>query len=289
MAIFGRKKNIFEEAYFPDRYVNRITDLDSDFFTKEDIKGVIIDVDNTVIDVKKNLIDGLVEWRDELKAKGIDVVILSNTIDKIKVSKIADLLDVDYFTFGRKPNTGGFMKAKRHLELDVENIAVIGDQIFTDVLGANRAGMLSVLVNPLHEHNDYFITKWKRPLEEKVLTKYLKHIEEKEKNPEKYQHVLRALEQRLENQEKENDTSHTTKLSKVVKAAKEKQKKEFSEETESKKKINDEIGNYQESFNTENRFSEYIVNVEKNEKENRVLKRPKTKASKLEVKEEFER
>ena len=236
MAIFGGKKNIFEEAYFPDRYVNRITDLDSDFFTKEDIKGVIIDVDNTVIDVKKNLIDGLVEWRDELKAKGIDVVILSNTIDKIKVSKIADLLDVDYFTFGRKPNTGGFMKAKRHLELDVENIAVIGDQIFTDVLGANRAGMLSVLVNPLHEHNDYFITKWKRPLEEKVLTKYLKYIEEKEDNPKKYQHVLRALEQRLENQERENDTSHTTKLSKVVKAAKEKQKKEFSEETESKKK-----------------------------------------------------
>ena len=236
MAFFGRKKNILEEAYFPDRYINRITDIDSEFFKDEDIQGVIIDIDNTVIDVKKNLIDGLVEWNKELKENGIEVVILSNTIDKPKVAKIANLLNVEYFIFGRKPNSGGFLKAKRHLELSVDNIAVIGDQIFTDILGANRVGMLSILVNPLQERNDYFITRWKRPIEENVLARYLKHIKEKEDNPKKYTHVLKALDQRIDNQERETDISHTTKLKKVVKAAKIEEAEKLALEAEQENK-----------------------------------------------------
>lgn len=221
MLFFKRKKNVFEEAYFPDRYINRITDINSKFFKKENIKGVIIDIDNTVIDVKKKLIDGLIEWKDELKENDIKLVILSNSPDRIKIAKIADLLNVSYFIFGRKPSSVGFIKAKKHLNLSVDNIAVIGDQIFTDVLGANRVGMLSILVNPLQEKLDYFVTKWRRPIEENVLAKYLKFIKEKENNIEKYEHVLKTLEQRIENQKKGNDTSHTTKLSKVVKQARE--------------------------------------------------------------------
>lgn len=224
MPFFGRKKNILEEAHFPDRYINRITDIDSNFFKEENIKGVIIDIDNTVIDVKKNLIDGLVEWINELKENNITVVILTNTFDRPKVVKIANLLDIDYFLFGRKPSITGFLKVKKHLGLSTENIAVIGDQIFTDILGANRVGMLSILVNPLQEKLDYFVTRWKRPMEEAVLAKYLKFIKEKEKNLKKYTHILKVLEQRIENQKKENDTSHTTKLSKIIKKAKEEEK-----------------------------------------------------------------
>ena len=230
MAYFGRKKNILEEAYFPDRYINRITDINSDFFKEEDIKGVIIDIDNTVIDAKKNVIDGLIEWKNELTENDIEVIILSNTVDRPKVATIANLLDVDYFIFGRKPNLGGFNKARKHLNLPAENMAVIGDQIFTDILGANKAGMLSVLVNPLQEQLDYFITKWRRPFEERVLAKYLKFIKETGDNPKKYGHVLKALEQRIENQKRGKDISHTTKLSKIVEKARleEERKKEKS-------------------------------------------------------------
>ncbi len=220
MAYFARKKNILEEAYFPDRYINRITDINSNFFKKEGIKGVIIDIDNTVIDVKKNLIDGLIDWKEELTNEGITVVILSNTIDRPKVAKIANLLGVDYFIFGRKPNTGGFLKAAKHIGTSVERTAVIGDQIFTDILGANRVGMLSILVNPLEDKQDYFFTRLRRPVEEKVLAKYLKYIKEKEKNPDKYTHVLKALDQRIENQKNTKRSLHTTKLKKVVKREK---------------------------------------------------------------------
>ena len=97
---YKREKDIFERAYFPDRYINRITDVNSEFFKEENIKGVIIDVDNTVIDVKKNLIDGLLEWKNELTENDIKVVILSNTIDRPKVLKIAEFLDIEYFIFG---------------------------------------------------------------------------------------------------------------------------------------------------------------------------------------------
>ncbi len=221
---YKREKDIFERAYFPDRYINRITDVNSEFFKEENIKGVIIDVDNTVIDVKKNLIDGLLEWKNELVDNDIKVVILSNTIDRPKVLKIAEFLDIEYFIFGRKPNLIGFSKAKRRLGLPSKNIAVIGDQIFTDVLGANKAGMLSILVNPLQEHLDYLPTRLLRPIEETILANYLKYIEENENNPKKYNHVLNALEQRIENQKKGKDTSHTTKLSKILKKVKLEQK-----------------------------------------------------------------
>lgn len=226
-----KKKKIFEETYFPDRYINRITDINSDFLKKENISGVIIDIDNTVIDVKRNLIDGLIEWKDELSENDIKLVILSNTLDKPKVAKIADLLKVDYFVFGRKPNIGGFMKASNHLDIPPKNLAVIGDQIFTDILGANRAGMLSVLVNPLQEKYDYFFTRWRRPLEERILSKYLTYIKENDKNPKKYLHVLKALDQRIENQQRGNDTSHTTKLHKLVKEMKQEEAKKDNIQT----------------------------------------------------------
>ncbi len=241
MARFRKKKNVMEEAYFPDRYINRITDINSGFFKEEGVEGVIIDIDNTVIDENKNLIDGLVEWNNELRDNGIEVIILSNTVDKPKVFKIASLLDVDYFIFARKPNLGGFKKAQRHLGLPSEKIAVIGDQIFTDVLGANRSGMLSVLVNPLQEHLDFFVTKWRRPIEERILAKYLKYIQEVENNPKKHDHVLKALEQRLINQRKGTDTSHTTKLSKIIEQEKMKEEKKESFKESIKQEVPQEV------------------------------------------------
>ena len=104
--------------------------------------------------------------------------------------------------------------------------------------------MLSILVNPLQERNDYFITRWKRPIEENVLARYLKHIKEKEDNPKKYTHVLKALDQRIKNQERETDISHTTKLKKVVKAA----KKEESDKIAAIKKVKEENSAFKQSI-----------------------------------------
>ena len=76
-----------------------------------------------------------------------------------------------------KPLKRGFKLAKKELNIPEENIAVVGDQIFTDVIGANRMKMHSILVKPLAE-KDLWMTRFKRPLENFVIKKYLEKIGE---------------------------------------------------------------------------------------------------------------
>ncbi len=70
----------------------------------------------------------------------------------------------------KKPFKSGFKKASKLLNLLPENIAVIGDQVFTDVIGANNMGMFSIYVEPINK-KEYWYTKWKRPLESLILSK----------------------------------------------------------------------------------------------------------------------
>ncbi len=67
------------------------------------------------------------------------------------------------------------------MELPSEQIAVVGDQIFTDVIGANRTKMFSILVKPINEKKDIWVTKIKRPIENRIIQKYLKQKRTKEK------------------------------------------------------------------------------------------------------------
>ena len=86
---------------------------------------------------------------------------------------VADLLEIPFLKFAMKPLKRGFIKAQKELDLPFENIAAIGDQIFTDVIGANRVKMFSILVKPLAE-KDLWMTRFKRPIEELVVKSYLK-------------------------------------------------------------------------------------------------------------------
>jgi HAD superfamily phosphatase (TIGR01668 family) len=160
---------------YPNRYIEKVTDIDVKFLEENSIKGLILDVDNTLIDYDKKMIDGLEQWAEELKQNNIKLCILSNSNKKDKVKKISEVLEVPYFYFAKKPFKFGFKKAKTLLNLENKNIAVVGDQIFTDVLGANRCKMYSILVKPISE-KDIWITVFKRPLENKIIEKYKKSI-----------------------------------------------------------------------------------------------------------------
>lgn len=159
--------------FYPDYYFKNITKINIELLKKDKIKGLILDVDNTLIDYEHNLIDGLLEWYKEVKNNDIKVCILSNSNKKEKVRKIAGKLEVPYIFFGTKPLKRGFKKATNILQLKNEEIVVIGDQIFTDVLGANRCRMKSILVEPISE-KDIIITVIKRPIEKYIINKYLK-------------------------------------------------------------------------------------------------------------------
>ena len=136
-------------------------------------------MDNTLIDYYRVFPKGTKEWVQNLKQEGIKFCILSNSNKLDKVSKVASQIDVPYFYFGKKPLNFGFNKARRKLELDSKNIAAVGDQIMTDIIGANRCKMFSILVKPIKE-KDIFITRVKRPIENFIIKSYLKKVAKEE-------------------------------------------------------------------------------------------------------------
>lgn len=158
---------------YPKYYCKRITDIDVSFLKNNNIKALILDVDNTLIDIDKNFVEGLEDWHKNICNSGIKTIILSNSNKVDKVSKVAKVLGIEYIYFGTKPLKRGFKQAIKKLDLPPENIAAVGDQIFTDVIGANRCKLFPILVEPVSE-KDLLITKWKRPIEEKIIKKYLK-------------------------------------------------------------------------------------------------------------------
>ena len=160
---------------YPKYYCKKITDIDIDFLNKNNIKGLILDVDNTLIDFDLNIIDGAKEWCDSLKKMGIKMIIVSNTNKKQKVERVANHLNIAYIYKAWKPLKKGLVKGKKILNLDYENIATIGDQIFTDVIGANRLKMFPILVEPIAK-KDIWITMLKRPIENLVIEKYKKSL-----------------------------------------------------------------------------------------------------------------
>ena len=162
----------FYTKMYPKAYFNNIKDVSIEFLQSHNIKGLLIDVDNTLIDYNKNVLFGVKEWVDNMNNEGIKLCILSNTNNKRKVENVSRYLEIPFIYFAMKPLKIGFKKGMNKLKLPNKNIAVIGDQLLTDVLGANRAGMYSILVKPINE-KDILITKIKRPLEKKIMDKYL--------------------------------------------------------------------------------------------------------------------
>ncbi|MCR5187069.1 MAG: YqeG family HAD IIIA-type phosphatase, partial [Clostridia bacterium] len=155
------------------KYYDRIVDIDVNEFWENNIKAIILDVDNTLLDFDLNIVEGLKEWYQKVHESCITAIIVSNSGKITKIEKVASLLQIEYIRYGMKPLKKGLKAAQKKLGVKSENIAVIGDQIFTDVIGANRCKMFSILVKPLDE-KDIWMTKIKRPLENFVIKRYLK-------------------------------------------------------------------------------------------------------------------
>lgn len=133
----------------PKAQFDKVTDITAKFLKKNNINAVILDVDNTLIDLDRKPLKGIEKWADLLKDERIKICIASNSIKKEKIAKVAEKLDVPFIYFSTKPFKRGLKKAKKILKEENENIAEIGDQLFTDVLGANRMKMFSILTKPI--------------------------------------------------------------------------------------------------------------------------------------------
>ena len=166
---------------YPNLYYKKVEEITIETLLKNKIKLLILDVDNTLIDYYKNLSEEVKQWAKEMRGQGIKLYILSNTNSKEKVENVAKVLQIPYKHFAMKPLKRGFKYIEKETNIKPQNIAVVGDQIFTDVLGGNRCNMFTVLVDPIDDKKDYWYTAWKRPIENKIKNNY-KAKEEKNKN-----------------------------------------------------------------------------------------------------------
>ena len=155
---------------YPDAYFKKVEDINIEFLNKNKIKALLLDVDNTLVDYSKKMTESVIKWAKDLKGQGVKLYILSNTNDKEKIKKIVEKIDIKYQYFAMKPLKRGFKKAQKELGEKSENIAIVGDQIFTDIIGGHRCNMYTILVDPINE-KDFWYTMWKRPIEKKIKSK----------------------------------------------------------------------------------------------------------------------
>ena len=163
---------------YPKAHFDKVEQITTEFLREHRINALILDVDNTLIDYQRKMGEGISKWANEIKGQGIKLYILSNTNHKEKVKEVANQLDIPYCYLAKKPFKSGFLKVQKELQEKPENIGVVGDQIFTDMIGGNRCHMFTILVEPIDE-KDFWYTAWKRPFENRIKKKYKEKAKEK--------------------------------------------------------------------------------------------------------------
>ena len=156
------------KLFLPSEHVKSIFDIDPEKLKEKGIKGVITDLDNTLVEWDRpTATPELIIWFDKLRANGILVTILSNNNEK-RVRSFSDPLQIPFIHQARKPMARAFHKARKTMGLKLEETVVVGDQLLTDVLGGNRGGFHTILVVPVAQ-TDEFRTKINRYFERKIM------------------------------------------------------------------------------------------------------------------------
>lgn len=136
-------------VFIPTAVKPRARDVGPELLRRLGAKAVLLDVDNTIATYTSHEpAEGALEWTGELSRAGYKVVIVSNNYKK-RVSAFAARFGLPYISFAMKPLPFGYVRAAKMLGLRCRDCAIIGDQIFTDVVGANLCGMKSVLLEPI--------------------------------------------------------------------------------------------------------------------------------------------
>lgn len=162
---------------YPDAYLGSIYGLTPEGLKKKGIRGLILDIDNTLVPTFTKDADTRVRnFIDNMKKNGIKVAIVSNARQE-RVEQFCRNLDVDYFYKALKPFRKGYLQAMKTMGLKPSEVAIAGDQLFTDILGGNLLGMRTILVKPI-DSNEPVTIRIKRLLEKPFLAgkRYLDKI-----------------------------------------------------------------------------------------------------------------
>ncbi len=167
------------KTFYPDQYVASTYVIDFESLYKEGVRGLIFDIDNTLVPHGAPADERAIKLFERLKNIGFRCCLISNNKEP-RVAMFNEPIQVDYVYDAHKPSTKNYKKAMEIMGTDRSDTVFIGDQLFTDVWGAKRTGIQSILVKPIHPKEEIQIVL-KRFLENIVLHFYLKSKKKVEK------------------------------------------------------------------------------------------------------------
>jgi hypothetical protein len=162
------------EIFYPNEYVDSTYGIDFEKMYESGYRGIIFDIDNTLVPHGFPADDRAINLFKRLKSIGYKTTMLSNNKEP-RVKMFCDVVESPYIYKAAKPKPDNYKKAMADMNTDIGNTLFIGDQIFTDVWGANLAGIYSILVKPINPKEEIQIVL-KRYLERIVLFFYKRKL-----------------------------------------------------------------------------------------------------------------
>lgn len=159
--------------FLPNKHVQSIYELTPQMFRDEGIRGIVVDLDNTLVPWNvEDATEEVKKWLASFIEAGLEVIIFSNNNEE-RVKRFAEPLQIPYIYRAKKPLQNSFAIAASLMNVSSGQLAVIGDQLLTDILGGNRFGAYTVLVVPIVE-SDAAITKFNRQIEKQIMNYFFR-------------------------------------------------------------------------------------------------------------------
>lgn len=152
----------------PDSYKQSVFEITPEYLRKHKIKGIITDLDNTLVEWNRmEATDEIIAWFELMRSNDIQIAIVSNNNEE-RVGNFATPHQIPFFHRARKPLVTHFKNAIDLFQLSKSEVCVIGDQLLTDIFGGNRLGVHTILVQPVAS-TDGFFTRFNRRVEKIIL------------------------------------------------------------------------------------------------------------------------
>ena len=159
------------KRFYPDERAETVRDVDYEAFRAKGVRGIIFDIDNTLVPQDAPATEETEAFFREIHAMGFRTCVISNNSEE-RVKPFAQRTGSDYVFHARKPLKRSYRKAMEYLGTDPDTTLFIGDQLLTDMFGARRLGIPCVLVKPVSLASDIATVRFKRKIEKWILREY---------------------------------------------------------------------------------------------------------------------
>jgi len=189
---------MFFDHFYPKKYVRSVYSINFKHYYKQGYRGVLFDIDNTLVPHGQKADEKTINFFKKLKNIGFKVCLISNN-NKERVEPFANTVEAPFIYDAHKPSVKSYNDAMEKMGTDINETIFVGDQVFTDVYGGNRANMYTILVRPIHPKEEIQIVI-KRYLEKIVMMRYKKRDRKKlrKENKQYNKNRLHALRSKKE-------------------------------------------------------------------------------------------